>query len=269
MLTRQCRGLMNILDVFAADQATRSKRKGRPKAPSPGFHLPPALWDRSKLPTIRPKDEYGLPIEGAAGIVLFKFHVDEQVQLEFPEWAADLYANPPVPNEDSLLPSLPEVMSSSSFAHLRAPVKRVQDQCNLPLLSPEQIAAYQIEMERDGPPQLGIDNDGSGELPDDVGEQLQHLSAAAVSASASVPPDENLESLVALAAASPIRLPDTPSSAVPTGSSLRARRTTKAKASEPPGGAATPVKRKRTDGDDTDDRIMAGLERDHGFLATL
>ncbi|OCF36246.1 hypothetical protein I316_02119 [Kwoniella heveanensis BCC8398] len=138
-LSENVRSLLTILDLYSADMTARSRRKGRPKQPNPTFHLPPHLWDQSSLPTLRAKDANGLPISGAQGIVLFKFHVDEKVQQENAEWAKGLYDNPPIPEEDAAAPSLPEVMGMPMYAHLKPLVKAAREKANPAVLSKEEI----------------------------------------------------------------------------------------------------------------------------------
>lgn len=85
-------------------------------------------------------DYDGLPKAGAPGIVLYKFHVDESVQAEFPEWASGLYDNPPIPAEDSLLPSLKEVLTNPMFAPLIPGIqKATQIVDKVPDLSSEDV----------------------------------------------------------------------------------------------------------------------------------
>ncbi|WVF66068.1 hypothetical protein IAT40_000807 [Kwoniella sp. CBS 6097] len=138
-LSENVRSLLTILDLYSADMTARSRRKGRPKQPNPTFHLPPQLWDRSTLPILRAKDANGLPISGAQGIVLFKFHVDEKVQRENAEWAKGLYDNPPIPEEDAASPSLPEVMGMPIYVHLKPLVKEAREKANPALLSKEEV----------------------------------------------------------------------------------------------------------------------------------
>ncbi|WVQ93692.1 hypothetical protein IAU59_000768 [Kwoniella sp. CBS 9459] len=138
-LSENVRSLLTILDLYSADMTARSRRKGRPKQPNPTFHLPPQLWDQRNLPTLRAKDANGLPISGAQGIVLFRFHVDESVQRENAEWAKGLYDNPPIPEEDAASPSLPEVMGMPIYAHLKPLVKEARERANPALLSDEEV----------------------------------------------------------------------------------------------------------------------------------
>lgn len=111
------------------------KRKGKPKTPAPGFHLPAELWDQAALPTLRPKNEDGLPIAGGQGVVLFRFHVDQQVIQANPIWAEGLYDNPPIPEGDMLLPQLAQIMDATVYQHLRPLVKYMRDSSNVARLS--------------------------------------------------------------------------------------------------------------------------------------
>lgn len=212
-------------------------------------------------------------MSGAQGIILFKFHVDEKVQAEFPDWAQGLYDNPPIPEEDALLPSLPEVMGASLYASLKPRIKAVRASEDVQLLLPDEVLAI---------------NSGPDEFPPTSASALDQLESA--SASASVPmgttptgpipvsvsaeaEDElqledidlgtsefmsrNLESFVAMAAAqtsnpfmtNPLApLPGPAGSGLTDapvgpgmGSSVRARKQSKRSAREVPGGAATPV----------------------------
>lgn len=263
----QARSLLVILDVFAADQASRIKRKGRPKQPAPTFHLPPSLWDRSTLPTLRPKDAQGLPVSGAQGIILFKFHVDEKVQAEYPEWAQGLYDNPPIPEEDALLPSLPEVMGASLYASLKPRIKALRASTDVQLLLPGEVleinsspdelppasasALDQLESASASVPLGGTPTGliaGSAEVEEEL--QLEDIDLGT-----SEFMSRNLESFVAMAAAQTSNpfmtnpLAPLPGSSglndAPVGpgmgSSVRARKQSKRSAREVPGGAATPV----------------------------
>jgi hypothetical protein len=133
------RSLLCVLDVFAADYSSRQKRKGKPKSPAPGFHLPAELWDRSTLPVLKPKDADGLPIQSAAGAILFRFHVDEKVIAENPEWAEGLYDNPPIPEGDQLLQPLHDVMNSGPYQHLRPIIKSIREFHNVRRLTQEEV----------------------------------------------------------------------------------------------------------------------------------
>ena len=73
------------------------------------------------------------------GIVLFRFHVDEQVIKANPEWAEGLYDNPPIPEGDALLPQLNQVMDATVYQHLRPLVKYTRDSMNIARLTPEQV----------------------------------------------------------------------------------------------------------------------------------
>lgn len=141
--------------MFSTDQNARLKRKGKPKTPAPVFHLPSELWDRPLLPLLRPKDEDGLPVALAPGLVLFRFHVDEQVIRANPEWAEGLYDNPPIPEGDALLPQLNQVMDATVYQHLRTLVKFTRDQANVTRLSPEQVREVLERPDAIDPDQIG------------------------------------------------------------------------------------------------------------------
>ncbi|WRT63867.1 uncharacterized protein IL334_000792 [Kwoniella shivajii] len=138
-LSPMARQLLTILDVYSADMNARARKKGRPKQPNPTFHLPFHLWERSTLPLLRPKDASGLPVSGAPGIVLYKFHVDEKVQQENTEWAKGLYDNPPIPDDDSNLPNLSDVMSMGIYASLKPLLKEAKEKANPRILSKEEV----------------------------------------------------------------------------------------------------------------------------------
>ncbi|RSH94882.1 hypothetical protein EHS25_004688 [Saitozyma podzolica] len=247
-LSPSARSLLVILDVFAADQASRIKRKGRPKQPAPTFHLPPSLWDRSTLPTLRPKDAQGLPVSGAQGIILFKFHVDEMVQAEYPEWAQGLYDNPPIPEEDALLPSLPEVMGASLYASLKPRIKALRASADVQLLLPGEVLAINsgpdelppasasaLDQLESASASVPMGNTPTGPIPVSVStEAEEELQLEDIDLGTSEFMSRNLESFVAMAAAQ---------TSNPTwdGSSVRARKQSKRSAREVPGGAATPV----------------------------
>ncbi|TXT07488.1 hypothetical protein VHUM_03208 [Vanrija humicola] len=301
-LSSTARSLLTILDVYASDQSARLRRKGRPKQPAPTFHLPPELWDRTNLPLLRPKDAQGLPVAGVGGIILFKFHVDEKVQQDFPDWAQGLYDNPPVAEEDNLLSNLPDVMSANAFYHLKPKVKQMSDAAKVTRLSPEEVQAILARPDMDHQPPL-LDETGAA--------------VAAATAAANADPDTSfdlttdfmsargLESIVALAsgqllnpfvaptaahastsaaatlahahAANPLAalggLGDVTGSPVvhgpSAGSSVRARKQAKRMMSEVPGGAATPVPRKRRREGDIDPSESVDMSGDASFLETL
>jgi hypothetical protein len=274
------------------------KRKGKPKQPSPLFHLPSELWDKSSLPQLRPKSaETGLPMPGTSGIILFKFHVDEKVQQEHPEWAEGLYDNPPVPETDQFLPSLTDVMNASVFAYLKTRVKAAREAAySVNLLSADEVVEINSR-----PP---IDLDSLPNLPEDLGPSessgldLNNLpqgldslfglapyqfgnAAASGSGSGSnggMDGFNGLDSLLGMGGSA------SPASAVPNlagssigpspGSSLRARKQSKRMASELPGGAATPVAKRKRDvapenvGDEAQE-VEGDLMGDNAFLESL
>ena len=148
-----------MLDVSATDQSSRLKRKGKPKGPAPGFHLPRELWEYSTLPALRPKDAEGLPIPGTQGLFLFRFQVDEKVAAENAMWAEGLYDNPPIPEGDSLLPSLQEVMANNAFQHLRPIVKSTREFCDVKQFTPQEIEAINAQPDEDIVPTIAAVND--------------------------------------------------------------------------------------------------------------
>ncbi|WWD16324.1 hypothetical protein CI109_100750 [Kwoniella shandongensis] len=268
-LSSNVRALLIMLDVYATDQNMKSRKKGRPKQPNPTFHLPSSLWDRSTLPTLRPKDAAGLPISGAHGIILFKFHVDEKVQEENPEWAKGLYDNPPIPDEDATLPSLPEVMTAHSYALLTPLIKEAREKANPRVLVKEEIEDINTRVFR---PEGAIEVDQSILDPTaglDGGQDGDYMTFAALSNLASAPDGTNGVGLGGTATPpqdgsttnSPFILPAIPSHQHPInmtgvvetpvgpspGSSMRARKLGKRMASEVPGGAATPVPKRKKD----------------------
>ncbi|WVR03639.1 hypothetical protein IAU60_000633 [Kwoniella sp. DSM 27419] len=283
-LSPNVRSLLTILDVHSADVARRAKKKGKPKQPNPTFHLPEALWDRSpsRLPNLRPKDSSGLPIVGAPGLVLFRFHVDERVQQNHPEWAEGLYDNPPIPDEDASLLSLPDTMDMDIYVSLKPAIREARMKSNPRLLTKEEVEEINARVLR----------------PDDAIEVDQSildpaLTAAGLDAGVTNGLDSNDGEYMTFAALSRFADPGHSSvvvggpgsngSATPThptdlqhhtltqpfslstsnplaglsgvtehtvgpslGSSMRARKLGKRMASQAPGGAATPVpKRKR------------------------
>lgn len=291
-LSPAARNLLTILDVYAQDQSSRQRRKGRPKQPAPTFHLPQELWDRSNLPQIRQKDAEGLPIPNTSGIILFRFHVDDKVQAAFPEWAADLYDNPPVPDEDNLLPNLPDVMNANAFFHLRPKIKQAVDNATITQLSAEEVQEVLNRADTD-----------QDTLLEETGAAVAAAAAAADNdvpfdlASADFMSARGLESIVAMASGhlmgNPFASPSAPSASAPPplaphtqhpllplgvefasatagpspGSSVRARKQAKRMMSELPGGAATPVPKKRRAGDPEPQEV--DLSGDTSFLDSL
>ena len=256
--------MLQILDVFSNDQNSRFKRKGKPKQPAPTFHLPPELWDRSVLPNIKAKDHNGLPLSGSNGIVLFRFHVDEAVIQAFPEWAAKLYDNPPVPEEDVLLPSLGEVMDASVFIHLKPRVKALREASTVQKLSAEEVAEINA---RPPPPPESPTADPSVDFTNDfVTKSLDEIFQL------------TNNPFVVPGSSTIIQFPE--SSGTPSGpsagSSVRARRQAKRAATETPGGAATPVpKRVKAQGmadiaeQIVEKQVEEGLQGDTAFLSGL
>ncbi|KAE8538965.1 hypothetical protein D1P53_005334 [Cryptococcus gattii VGV] len=283
-LSPAVRTLLLILDEFAQDQQARAKKKGKPKQPNPIFHLPPHLWDRSTLPTLRPKDNDGLPLSGSPGIILFKFHVDEQVQSENPDWAKGLYDNPPIPPEDEALPKLSELLSQPVYAGLRQIVREAKDRANPKVLTNEQVEQINSGVDLSlleglNVPPAGLEGEGeyitfaaltqlasnsevNSSRPSGLAEQLvvhddapstpNHSHVHSVFPSSSITAATPLTTHIPGVGPSPIPLPyagTDASSAARSGTSMRARKLGKRAASEFPGGAATPVpKRQRVVG---------------------
>ncbi|TXT05293.1 uncharacterized protein COLE_06613 [Cutaneotrichosporon oleaginosum] len=264
-LSSQVRALLVTLDTYAHDMTSKMRRKGRPKQPAPTFHLPPELWDRSQLPVLRKKQADGMPHPTGAGIVLFKFHVDEKVQEQNPEWAEGLYDTPPVPDEDKLLPSLSDVMNANAFYHLKPRIKQLRAESVVPRMTPDEVQATL--------------NDPS----------LEETHAAV--AAATLEDDFNalapgydwttgrgLESVIAMAAGLqpiqpilPLNLdpPSGPQHGPSLGSSVRARKQAKRMMSEAPGGAATPVPKRFRADDGGEDDVDMELNGDTSFLDEL
>ena len=254
----QARNLLILLDTFASDQAARTKRKGKPKQPSPTFHLPYEYWDRSSLPTLRPKDEEGMPLTKDTGIILFRFHVDARVQAMHPEWAQGLYDDPPIPDTDAILPPLDAIVNTGPYIHLKSRVKRAIDIATVTVLNPREIKEVLAR------PVLRAN---PFPLPD-ADAAARDLSAAEEFMS------QNLESFEALAN-NPLAFPDpaiygtsTISMGPSAGSSLKARRQGKRGASEVAGLAVQlVVKRRREDEDGA--AVDRELARDASFLQGL
>ena len=231
------------------------KRKGRPKQPAPTFHLPSDLWDHSTFPTLRPKDSNGLPLPNSTGLVLFRFHIDDSIVAAYPSWARGLYENPPLPAEDSILPTLPEVMNASMFTALKPRIKLLRDASTVSTLTPAEISDINSRPDDLFP----------SDIPDDLPSTHEDLNLDFVSS--------NLESFVAMAAAQAsnpdpfLYLAPVGNEGPSAGSSIRARKQAKRLGGEMPGGAATPVaKRLKGDGDVG---IEGDLEGDASFLDGL
>ena len=251
------------------DQLARSKRKGRPKQPSPTFHLPYELWDHETLPTIRPKDTNGLPVAGSSGIILFKFHVDESVQASHPVWASGLYDNPPLPEEDALLPSLPQVMNASVFQHLQPMVKMARETTiTRPLSDVEVTSILSGSTIQPGTLRLtgDVDTMDTGGLDTDfMSRSLESFVALASQPVASGSSD--VYGLTHRLPALSTPVDNSPLGPISSGSSLRARKQAKKLASELPGGAATPVpKRMRPE---EEQEVEGDLKGDGAFLDSL
>ncbi|EIW68940.1 hypothetical protein TREMEDRAFT_57045 [Tremella mesenterica DSM 1558] len=238
------RSLLNLLDVSATDQIARARRKGRPKAPAPTFHLPSSLWDRTSLPLLRPKDSQGLPMSGAPGLILFKFHVDPQVQRDNPDWAEGLYDTPPIPDSDALFPSLSEVMSSARHQHLIIRAQIAKQAADVTPLGPEEIQDVLNRTE-----DMDVDPDGSFELVTDGGGAT-----------------EGLSTLVDLQELGPPSIGDGQIVGPSPGSSVRARKQAKRSAAELPGGAAMPVAKRLRDDETGDEGGELEVIEDVSFL---
>jgi len=259
--------------VSSIDQAARSKRKGRPKQPATTFHLPYDLWDHQSLPILRPKDANGLPVSGAAGIILFKFHVDEAVQAQHSEWAKGLYDNPPLPEEDARLSSLETVMNASVYQHLQPMAKVARDAAIARPLSPEEVTEILSR-----PAVRNVNTMEDPDSPEGITDPaFMSRSLESFVALASQPANSSNDPFV-LAHASPIApLANIDGSLIgpSPGSSIRARKQSKRLASELPGGAATPVPKKRRateedgDGEEVEVEVEGDLKGDGSFLDSL
>ncbi|WVQ76655.1 hypothetical protein IAR50_006329 [Cryptococcus sp. DSM 104548] len=271
------RHLLILLDEFSQDQIAQAKKKGKPKQPNPTFHVPPELWMRSEPPALRPKDANGLPLSGAPGLILFKFHVSQEAIDMYPEWAKGLYDNPPIPAEDEALPTLAELLSTPQYSRLRQLLHVAKARMYPKRLDDEQIAQINSGMDLSHlegvyVPYLGTGDNGPGSAPitlEGEGEYMttfEALSRLASNTHGGSPRPE----LVGPSGSSGIsneagnwmyhspgpstsqpsatpNPPPAPSATTPAvesekqGSSQRARRLGKRGASEFPGGAATPV----------------------------
>lgn len=240
------------------------KRKGRPKQPAPLFHMPPELWDRQNLPNIKPKDHAGLPLAGASGLVLFRFHVDQKIQDDNPIWAAGLYDNPPVPEEDLNLANLSEVMEASIFAHLRPQVKAMRQAATVTHLSIEEVAEV---LSRPTPsPDEPIEPDSQDLTTEFMARSLDSMFNLTNHPFA-IPGSNTI-----------IPYPEAAQVKPGAGSSAKARRLTKRDVNEAPTGSATPVA-KRFKGNNTmvdftgdvvvDNQVEGVIEGDKNFLEGL
>ena len=238
------------------------KRKGRPKQPAPLFHVPSELWDRDSLPIIKPKDHNGLPISGAMGQILFRFHVDTRIQEENPGWAAGLYDNPPVPDEDLHLANLSEVMEASIFAHLRPQVKALRQAATVTQLSLEEIAEV---LSRPTPsPDDPIEPDNQDLTTEFMARSLDSMFNLTNHPFA-IPGSNTI-----------IPYPEAAQVKPGAGSSAKARRLTKRDVNEAPTGSATPVAKKfRSNAmvdytaEDVVDQVEGVIEGDKNFLEGL
>lgn len=211
-------------------------------------------------------------------MVLFRFQIDEQVIRDHPEWAQGLYDNPPVPDEDILLPNLSDIMENTVFANLKPGVKALKEAATVRRLSMEEIAEV---LSRPTPPpeepSAVVEQDSSTiEFSQDfMAKSLDSLFAlnnnpfsTAGPSTSPLPMPEAAET----ATAAPAGTPSGPS----LGSSVRARRQAKRMANELPGGAAAPVaKRVRKEGmSDIAEQIVEkqveeGIKGDIAFLEAL
>ncbi|ODN75215.1 hypothetical protein L202_06412 [Cryptococcus amylolentus CBS 6039] len=272
------RHLLILLDEFSQDQIAQAKKKGKPKQPNPTFHLPPELWMRTEPPALRPKDANGLPLSGAPGLVLFRFHVSQEAIDMYPEWAKGLYDNPPIPAEDEGLPTLAEILSTPPYARLRHLLHVAKARMYPKRLDDEQIAQINSgidlsHLEGIYVPYLGTGDNGQGSAPitlEGEGEYMTTFAALSQLASnshggsprpelAGPPGSSGLSNDAANnwlyhspgpSTSQPSGTPGPPPApSAPTavaesekqGSSQRARRLGKRMASEVPGGAVTPV----------------------------
>lgn len=275
-LSPNVHSLLVVLDAYAYDQNSKIRRKGRPKQPAPTFHLPPELWDRSQLPVLRKKQADGMPLPSGPGIVLFKFHVDDKVQEQFPDWAAGLYDTPPVPDEDKLLPTLADVMNANAFYHLKPRIKQLRAEAVVPRMTPEEVqevlasdTATLEETHAAVAAAAGIAEDDfnaalaspgaydylSGRGLESVIAMASNLNAFAPSIAPTTPGNaqpqaqtQHTAPIIPLSLEMPTGTPHGPSP----GSSVRARKQAKRMMSEVPGGAATPVPKKPKTDDGTE-----------------
>lgn len=277
LIILQVRAALCILDVFATDQSARIKRKGKPKQPAPNFHLPPELWDHNTLPVLRPKNDEGLPQPGMPGVVLFRFHVDEEVIAANPEWAEGLYDNPPVPEGDSLLPALTHVMNATVYQHLRPIIKLTRESFKIPRLPAEEIREVLDRPESELTPGTAaplLEAFASATPNADTSTAGLHLSIetlVSMTQNAYMTTNPLANQLASLDAAehgetlTPSRYP---------GSSQYARRMGKRSASDHPDGAIAPVSKRakaelgqQADGGEIGPE--ADFQEDAGFLAEL
>lgn len=211
------------------------------------------------------------------------------VMSEHPEWAEGLYDNPPVPDEDILLPNLSEIMEMSSFSSLKPAVKALRDASTVQRLSNEEVV--EVNSRPTPPPEVptpaaepdtsAIDfgQDFVTKSLDSIfamnnntytvttaGGSTQILPEATIQAGSPAPATGGSERATQLAT------PSGPSM----GSSVRARRQSKRMANELPGGAATPVaKRSRKEGmSDIAEQIVEkqveeGIKGDIAFLESI
>jgi hypothetical protein len=211
-------------------------------------------------------------------LILFKFHVDPRVIAKYPEWARDLYDNPPIPDGDNLLPSLGDVMNSTVYQHLRPAVKLMHDLHNIPRMSSEQIDAVLAQPDEEIQPAVNAVFD-------------EMFKAEPTTDLSSVNIDLSLDSLVNMTenpylANNPLanRLTTTLETSgmsdmgspfkVTPGTSVQARKMDKRTATLPPGGATMPVpKRQKLDGstlgDGQQDEVDQEVSADSAFLAGL
>lgn len=276
-LSPTVRGLLDLLDTYAFDQSAKQRKKGRPKQPAPTFHLPQELWDQSSLPPLRAKDAHGLPV-ASGGIILFRFHVDERVQEQFPDWAAGLYDNPPVSDEDKLLPNLPDIMNTNAFLHIKPKAKLAREAAIVPRMTAEEIREVLADTDTHQPATLDETSAAVAAAAAAEGDSFDLTNADFM--------NRGLESIVALASSGGLLNPftsPTPASlgshsllpmsldvshahGPSAGSSVRARRQAKRMMSEVPGGAATPVPKRRK-ADDEDEEV--DISGDASFLDSL
>lgn len=272
-LSSNVSSLLTVLDAYAYDQNSKVRRKGRPKQPAPTFHLPPELWDRSQLPVLRKKQADGMPLPSGAGIVLFKFHVDDKVQEQYPDWAAGLYDTPPVPDEDKLLPTLADVMNANAFYHLKPRIKQLRAEAIVPRMTPEEVqevlasdGATLEETHAAVAAAAGLEDDFNLTPAYDYlsGRGLENIITMASGMGVNAFTQPIQQPLIPL----PLELPGAQHGPSP-GSSVRARKQAKRMMSEVPGGAATPVPKKHKAAEEADPEIDMELSGDASFLAAL
>ena len=214
--------------------------------------------------------------------------MDEKVQADHPDWAKGLYDHPPLPEEDALLPSLSQVMNTSVYQHLKPMVKSAREAGIARTLGTEEV--NEILSRPMAPRTLASGMLDDPESPDDNGNlesdfmsrSLESFVAlASQPGNASTIKNPYINPLAGLSSMDHSALNSTAGTGVGAGvgmgpspgSSIRARKQSKRLASELPGGAATPVpKRRRGRGEDGEMEgveVEGDLKGDGDFLDSL